>query len=177
MAEHGAPFEALDNFLEDFLELPVRGRDGVERVYRIEDPSAEDGVRIERITSMAARLAAGGTRPDTPVLDDQEERDLYRMCLGAAYEPLMREVSWSRFKHVALTAMFWVISDTETARQFWQTGQQPGKAANRAARRAQERRATSESGEANTTRSPASTSGTRAGSRRRGGRGRGRSRT
>ncbi|MEU3098504.1 hypothetical protein ABZ690_28060 [Streptomyces sp. NPDC006967] len=174
MTENSGRFEALDSFLDDCLELPVTGRDGVERVYRIEDPAAEDGIRIERITSMAARVAAGGKRPDVQVLDDQEELDLYRMCLGDAYEPLIREVKWSRFKHVALTAMFWVISDTETAREFWRTGQQPGKAPNRAARRAQERRATSESGEASSTKQPASTSGTRAGSRRRRGRGQGR---
>lgn len=169
-------FEALDSFLDDYLELPVKGRDGETRVYRIEDPPAEDGIRIERITSLAARLAAGEKRPDVAVLDDDEEKDLYRMCLGAAYEPLMREVSWSRFKHVALTVMFWVISDAETAAEFWRTGEQPGgKAPNREARRAQERRGTSGSGGASTTRSPASTSGTRAGSRRRRGRGQGRS--
>ncbi|GGR71193.1 MULTISPECIES: DUF7426 family protein [Streptomyces] len=159
-------FEALDNFLEDFLELPVRGRDGQTRVYRIEDPSAEDGIKIERITSLAARLAAGGKAPGTPVLDDQEELNLYRMCLGEAYEPLMREVKWGPFKHVALTAMFWVTTDRETALQFWRTGQQPGKAPNRETRR-QASRGSSVSATASTTPSPASTSGTRAASRRR----------
>lgn len=171
----GETFESLDNFLDDYLDLPVQGRDGQTRVYRIEDPSAEDGIRIERITSFAARLAAGGKAPDTPVLDDQEELDLYRLCLGDAYEDLRKEVSWGRFKHVALTVMFWVTTDKDTAAEFWKTGQQPGKAPNRAARRQQARRATSESGEASTTRSPASTNGTRAEpSRRRGGRGRAR---
>lgn len=160
-------FEALDNFLDDYLELPVKGRDGQTRVYRIEDPSAEDGIRIERITSLAARLAAGGKAPDTPVLGDQEELDLYRLCLGSAYEPLMREVKWGPFKHVALTAMFWVTTDKETAQEFWRSGQQPGKAPNRAARR-QASRGSSASAAANTTQSPASTSGTRAASRRRG---------
>jgi len=175
----GEPFEALDQFLDDFLELPVKGKGGETRVYRIEDPPAEDGIRIERITTLAARLAAGEKRPDVPVLDDAEERDLYRMCLGDAYDQMLADgVGWSRFKHVALTAMFWVISDKETAQEFWKTGQQPGgKAPNREARRAQERRATSGSAGESTTRSPASTSGTRAGSRRRGGRGRGASRT
>ncbi|MGW3442169.1 DUF7426 family protein [Streptomyces sp. NPDC001076] len=162
----GKDFEALDNFLEDFLELPVRGRDGETRVYRIEDPSAEDGIKIERITSLAARLAAGGKAPESPVLDDDEERDLYRMCLGAAYEPLMREVKWGPFKHVALTAMFWVTTDRDTALQFWGTGQQPGKAPNREARR-QASRGSSESAAASRTQSPASSSGTRAGSQRR----------
>ncbi|WP_445524805.1 DUF7426 family protein [Streptomyces cyslabdanicus] len=168
----GETFEALDNFLDDYLELPVKGRDGQTRVYRIEDPSAEDGIRIERITSLAARLAAGGKRPDAPVLDDEEELDLYRACLGTEYEPLKRELSWSVFKHVSLTVMFWVTTDRETAAEFWQTGQQPGKAQNRAARRAQAKPGTSGSAAESTTRSPASTSGTRAGSRRRGNRGR-----
>ncbi|MEU3945465.1 hypothetical protein [Streptomyces sp. NPDC029526] len=172
-------FEALDSFLDDYLELPVRIRGGETRVYRIEDPPAEDGIRIERVTTLAARLAAGEKRPDTPVLDDEEERDLYRMCLGDAYDEMLADgVSWGTFKHVALTAMFWVISDKETAAEFWRTGEQPGgKAPNREARRAQERRGTSGSGGASTTRSPASTSGTRAGSRRRRGRGQGRSGT
>ncbi|HLS39217.1 MAG TPA: hypothetical protein VK038_00455, partial [Ornithinicoccus sp.] len=76
MAEASTQFEALDSFLDDYLELPVRGRDGETRIYRIEDPPAEDGLRIERITTLAARLAAGGKRPETPVLDDEEEKDL-----------------------------------------------------------------------------------------------------
>ncbi|MEU0332235.1 hypothetical protein [Streptomyces sp. NPDC006193] len=156
-------FEALEDFLEDYLELPVRGRDGQLRVYRIEDPSAEDGLKIERITSLAARLAAGGKAPDAPVLGDEEELDLYRMCLGDAYEPLIREVKWGPFKHVALTAMFWVTTDRDTAIQFWRTGQQPGKAPNREARR-RASRGSSASAAASTTPSPASTSGTRAGS-------------
>ncbi|MFG2963587.1 hypothetical protein ACGFZS_09885 [Streptomyces sp. NPDC048288] len=161
-----ATFEALDDFLDDYLELPVRGRDGEVRTYRIEDPSAEDGIKIERITSLAARLAAGGTAPESPVLDDEAELDLYRACLGAAYEDLRADLSWGAFKHVALTSMFWVTTDRETALQFWRTGQQPGKAPNRAARR-QASRGSSESAAANGTPSPASTSGTRAGSQRR----------
>ncbi|GAB2731824.1 DUF7426 family protein [Streptomyces bullii] len=176
MTNNTTSFEALDNFLDEYLELPVKGRDGQTRVYRIEDPSAEDGIRIERITSLAARLAAGGGKaPDAPVLDDKEELDLYRMCLGDAYEPLMREVKWGPFKHVALTAMFWVTTDKDTARQFWKTGQQPGKAPNRATRR-QASRGSSASAAANTTQSPASTSGTRAASQRRSKDGRGKAR-
>ncbi|MGW0869952.1 DUF7426 family protein [Streptomyces sp. NPDC002740] len=160
-------FEELDAFLDDYLELPVRGRDGT-RVYRIEDPSAEDGIRIEKITTMAARLAAGGAAPSTKLLSDEEERDLYRMCLGDAYDQLLAAgVRWGPFKHVAMTAMFWVVSDKETAQEFWRTGQQPGKAVNRAGRRAQAKPGTSASAAENSTRQPASTSGTRAGSPRR----------
>ncbi|NEY32053.1 hypothetical protein GTU99_07575 [Streptomyces sp. PRKS01-65] len=171
----GGTFEALDAFLDDYLDLPVKGRDGQTRVYRIEEPSAEDGIRIERITSLAARLAAGGKAPDAPVLNDEEELDLYRMCLGDAYEQLRKELKWGAFKHVALTVMFWVTTDKETAEQFWRTGQQPGKAPNRETRR-QASHASSASAAASTTPSPASTSGTRAASRRRSKGGRGKAR-
>ncbi|MFH8717233.1 DUF7426 family protein [Streptomyces zaomyceticus] len=159
-----AEFSALDAFLDDHLDLPMKGRDGEVRTYRIEEPSAEDGVRIERITSLAARLAAGGKAPDAPVLGDEEERDLYRMCLGDQYDRLLAELGWGAFKHVSLTVMFWVTTDKETASQFWATGQQPGKAPNRAARR-QASRGSSASGTASSTPSPASTSGTRAASK------------
>ncbi|MEU9557974.1 DUF7426 family protein [Streptomyces fumanus] len=168
-------FEALDDFLSDGLTLPVTGKDGVTREYHIADPSAEAGIRIERITSLALRLAAGGEAPETDVLADAEEQDLYRLCLGDAYEQLRADLSWSMFKHVALTVMFWVTSDEETAQEYWRTGEAPGKAGkNRAQRRAQQR-GSSASAAANGTRSPGSTSGTRAASQRRnrGGRGRG----
>ena len=171
-------FEALDDFLSDGLDLPVKGADGVVREYHIADPSAEAGIKIERITSLAARLAAGGAAPEKPVLDDDEELDLYRLCLGDAYDKLRAETSWSMFKHVSLTVMFWITTDEPTALEYWRTGEAPGKAArNRAERRATSR-GSSAKGAANGTPSQASTNGTRAGSqRRRGGHGRARQQT
>lgn len=172
-------FEALDDFLSDGLDLPVKGEDGVVREYHIADPSAEAGIKIERITSLAARLASGGTAPETPVLDDDEELDLYKLCLGDAYEKLKTETSWSMFKHVSLTVMFWITTDEDTALEYWRTGDAPGKAARNRAERRQMSRGSSAKAAANATRSPDSTSGTRAGSqhRNRGGRGRGRPQT
>jgi hypothetical protein len=172
-------FEALDDFLSDGLDLPVRGKDGVVREYHIADPTAEAGIKIERITTLAARLAAGGAAPDGPILDDDEELDLYRLCLGEAYEQLRAETSWSMFKHVSLTVMFWITTDEATALQYWKTGEAPGKAARNRAERRQMSRASSAKAAANGTPSPASTSGTRAESRRRsrGGRGRARQQT
>ncbi|MET9923334.1 MULTISPECIES: hypothetical protein [unclassified Streptomyces] len=158
-----AGFAALGDFLDDALELPVKGEDGETRTYRITGPSARNGVKIERITTLAARLAAGGEAPTVPVLDDDEELDLYRMCLGATYEQLLDEVSWSAFRHVALTAMMWITADRETAEAYWATGTAPGKAPNRAERRSATR-ASSAKDAASTTKPRASTSGTRAGS-------------
>ncbi|MFD5901716.1 hypothetical protein ACFWHG_09455 [Streptomyces microflavus] len=155
-------FAALGDFLDPFLELPVTGKDGETRTYRIEDPSAEDGLKIERITTLAARLAAGGEAPTAPALDDEQELDLYRMCLGATYAPLLAEVSWARFRHTALTAMMWITADRETAEAYWNTGAAPGKA-NRAERRSA-KHGSSAKAAASTTRKPGSTSGTRAGS-------------
>lgn len=169
----GNTFEALDDFLGEGLDLPVRGEDGQVRVYHIPDPTAEAGIKVERVTTYAARLAAGGARTEGPVLDDDEELDLYRLCLGDAYEDLRADLSWSMFKHVALTCMFWITADEETALEYWKTGEAPGKAPRNRAERRQTSRASSAPAAANGTRSPVSTSGTRAGSprRNRGGRG------
>ena len=170
----GSTFEALDDFLSDGLDLPVRGKDGVVRAYHIADPSAEAGIKIERITSLAARLAAGGKAPEGQVLNDEEELDLYKLCLGDSYDRLLADVKWSMFKHVALTVMFWITTDEDTARQYWATGEAPGKAGRNRAERRQMSRGSSAKGAANGTPSQASTSGTRAASqqRSRGGRGR-----
>lgn len=167
-------FQALDDFLSEGLTLPVRDKDGRITEYHIPDPSAEAGIRVERITTLAARLASGGSAPDKPVLDDKEELDLYRLCLGDAYERLLAELKWSMFKHVALTAMFWITADEETALEYWATGEAPGKAGRNRAERRQISRASSAKAAANGIPSPASTNGTRAASQRsRGGRGRG----
>lgn len=174
MAAGTNAFEALDDFLSDGLDLPVKGADGVVREYHIADPTAEAGIKIERITSLAARLAAGGSAPEGKVLDDTEELDLYRLCLGDAYDKLLAETSWSMFKHVALTVMFWITTDEDTARQYWATGEAPGKAARNRAERRQQQRGSSAKAAANGTPQLASTSGTRTGSQRRSGGGRGR---
>ncbi|MFE5681740.1 hypothetical protein [Streptomyces sp. NPDC056512] len=161
-----AVFEALDDFLDDFLELPVLGTDGTVRTYRVVSPPAEDGLRVEKITRAAARMLQDGSEPDAESLSDAEERDLYRMLLGDVHDRLLADTDWSRFKHAALTVMFWVTADRDTAHKFWASGGDPSRVApNRAARR-QQSRASSASDAASSTRSRGSTSGTRAASPR-----------
>lgn len=162
-----AQFEALGDFLDDYLELPVPTADGQTRVYRIPSPPAKDGLRVEKITKAAAKLYLNGTEPDKELLDDQEEKDLFRLVLGPVHDEIAADLSWTRFRHVAMTAMVWVLNDRDTAARFWATGGDPSLLApNRAARR-QPKSQPSASAAANGTRSRGSTSGTKAGSRQR----------
>ncbi|MEV7793424.1 hypothetical protein AB0O68_15735 [Streptomyces sp. NPDC087512] len=162
-----AQFEALGDFLDDYLSLPVLTEGGQTRVYRIPSPAARDGLRVEQITKAAARLYLDGTEPDKELLDDEEEKDLFKLVLGSMHDEILADLSWTRFRHVAMTAMVWVLNDRDTAAKFWASGGDPSLLApNRAARR-QQKSPRSESAAASTTRSRGSTSGTRAGSRQR----------
>ncbi|MFC7880492.1 hypothetical protein ACFUVV_01190 [Streptomyces sp. NPDC057376] len=162
-----AKFEALGDFLDDYLELPVSVGDGQTRVYRIPSPTAEAGLRVEAITKAAAALFLGGAAPDEEMLNDDEERDLFRLVLGPVHDEIAADLSWTRFRHVAMTTMVWVLNDRDTAAKFWSSGGDPSLLApNRAARR-QQKSAPSASAAASGTRSRGSTSGTKAGSRQR----------
>jgi hypothetical protein len=164
-----ARFEALDAFLDDALELPVPDGEGGTRVWRIPSPPAEDGLRVERLLSLAARVSQGLTIDDD-ALGDDEEIDLYRLALGDVYDELREAgVSWTWLRHVAMTSVAWITGGQEHAARYWATAGDPSRQApaNRATRRAQQKPRTSGgtgSAGASATRSRGSTSGTRAGS-------------
>ncbi|UWM52070.1 hypothetical protein N0X72_25330 [Streptomyces carpaticus] len=143
-------FDALDDFLDESITLPIGGR-----TYVIPAPSAAVGLRVQAMVQAAAAAADGG-RIREEVLSDAAERDHYRDVLGTAYENLLADgVSWPALKHAALTAMVWITQDRATAERFWASADPKAGAPNRAARRQQDR-----SGGASTTRSAGSTSGT-----------------
>ncbi|MGW0933272.1 DUF7426 family protein [Streptomyces sp. NPDC002644] len=154
-------FEALDALLDEYLELPVPGRDGELRTWRIPSPPAEDGLRVDRIVTLAARLRSG-TDPDADALSDAEELDLYRLALSDVYDDLAANVSWAWLKHVAMTAVIWITANEEAAARYWSAAGDPNRLApNRATRRSS---GASASAAASGTRSRGSTSGTRAAS-------------
>ncbi|MGY0023759.1 DUF7426 family protein [Streptomyces sp. YJ-C3] len=164
-------FKPLQRFLDDALVLPVPCRDGEERRFRIPSPPAEDGLRVDLLTVAAARLAAGGSPDHEEVLNDEDERHIFRLSLGEMHDEILKHVEWSLFKHIALTAMVWITQDRDRAEQYWNSAGDPSLLApNRAARRSRNS-GSSASAAASTTQSRGSTSGTRAGSRR-GGKGR-----
>lgn len=126
-------FEALNELLDETIELPVLGK-----VYKIVSPSARDGLRVEKITNIAIQMAAGGKDVNTEVLNDDEERDLFQLCLGATYQELLDDgVPWVWLRHVALTSMMWISTGMNAAETYWASAGHPEtQAPNRADRRA-----------------------------------------
>lgn len=137
-------FEALDELLDEFIELPVpigdREAKKIKR-YRIESPSALDGLQLERITNVAVQLASGGENVNTEMLDDDQERDLYKMLLGPVFDEMLADgVKWVWLRHASLTCLMWVSSGLETAEKFWGAAGDPERMApNREARRSKQR--------------------------------------
>lgn len=165
-----ARFEALSELHDDSLTLPVKGGDGRVREYTIPAPSAEVGLKVQQLTGMAVGLLAGGAEPDTSALDDAGELDLYKMCLGDVHEQLLKDgVTWPWHRHVAITAVRWILDGLDAAAEYWKAAGDPTQVAgpNREARRAaakakKKTKSKSGSAAANGTRRPASTSGTSA---------------
>ncbi|MEU3321567.1 hypothetical protein [Streptomyces sp. NPDC006785] len=142
-------FDALDELLDERLELPIGGK-----IYTVPAPSAEIGLRTQALINAAA-VAADGGRADEQVLGDAAERDLYREVLGPAHDELVGDgVKWPALKHAAITSMVWIAQDKTAAERYWNAAGDPSRLApNRAARR-------NRSGAASSTSSRGSTSGT-----------------
>lgn len=151
-----ARFGALDELFDECLELPIKGK-----TYKVPSPSAEDGLRVQRITTMATKLFDKGEAVDTELLDDDEEADLIRLCLGPTQDEMVANgVDWSWLRHAGLTAMFWITAGADAAEKYWNSGGNPElMAPNREARRAAKK---SGSAAASATKKRGSTSGTSA---------------
>lgn len=155
-------FEQLGELLDEVIELPVPvgdREDGNVRTYRIESPSARDGLRIEQITQIAAQLVDGGEEINTEILDDDEERNLFEMLLGKNFQRMQDDgVKWVWLRHASLTCLMWVTSGLSTAERYWASAGDPERLApNREARRSKQ-----QAGSAAATSTPkrGSTSGT-----------------
>jgi len=157
-------FEALEELLDEAIELPVPSELFPDRkIYKIPRPNAKDGLQIEKITNIAIHLANGGEDINTEMLDDDEERDLYKMLLGEKiYQQMLDDkVNWVWLRHASLTVLMWVSSGLNTAEQFWAAAGNPELLARNRAERRQKQRDGSAAG--TSTRGRASTSGTNRG--------------
>ncbi|MFF0770981.1 hypothetical protein ACFYUK_19000 [Nonomuraea wenchangensis] len=144
-----AKLKALDEFFDDTLGLPIGGKE-----YVIPAPDAETGLLCQRLMQAGVAAAAGQETDlsDLADLDDDQETDLYRRCLGPVYDQLLADkVTWPRIKHAGVTAFLWIAVDLDAAMKYWESGGDPeALAPNRAASEAA----------ASTTRSRGSTNGT-----------------
>lgn len=161
----GGKFEKLGELLDEYIELPVpigNREDGKIKHYKIESPTSRDGLKIEAITQAAVTLVSGGEDIDTELLDDDEERDTFKLLLGDVYEEMLEDgVKWVWLRHAALTCLMWVNSGLTTAEQYWASAGDPERLArNRAERRSKQQ---GSSAAAKSTRRRASTSGTNRG--------------
>ncbi|MBD3781701.1 MAG: hypothetical protein IE926_01915 [Micrococcales bacterium] len=139
-----AKFAALDRVIaedEDYLTLPVpvRGRaDPIE--YSIPPISGRDGLFAQRMMNLilAASIEEDQPRdpdkpaarlPKPPVLDDDEERDLYERLLSVeVLEQMLADgVTWPMIQRCAITTLLYATSDAEMAEAYWQDPN-PGKA-------------------------------------------------
>ena len=159
----GGNFQKLGELLDEYIDLPVPigdRKDGKVKTYHIESPTSRDGLKIEAITQAAVTLVSGGEDINTELLDDDEERNTFKLLLGLdVYEEMLADgVKWVWLRHAALTCLMWVNSGLTTAEQYWASAGDP----ERLARNRQERRSKQQgsSAAATSTRGRASMSGT-----------------
>lgn len=141
-----AKLKALGEFLDTTLTLPVNGKE-----YVVPAPSAETGLLCQKLMQ-AGVAAANGKEADLADLDDGEELDLYKRCLGSVHDELLTDkISWPVIKHCGVTAFLWIAADLDTATRYWESGGNP---------EAQAPDQTASKAAASSTRSRGSTSGT-----------------
>lgn len=126
-------FADLHEVFDSSLRLPIGGEE-----WRIPSPNARDGLFIKAFMETALDAAAGKDVTDRwRDLDDDEERDLYRMALsGDVFEKMLDVLDWQQIRYCAMTAMFWIAVSEDAAQRFWASGGRPeAPAPNRAQRR------------------------------------------
>lgn len=146
-------FPEIDEYLAPDLVLPYRGKK-----YVIPSPPGRVGLRIQAVWSLGLAVIAGAEKPTeqaktNAVLDEGEEFDLYKDCLGPAHDQMLDDgVPLPAIKHCAITALFDIVHGRKAAENYWNSPQ--GKATTA-------RATSSRTGGGSTTRKRGSTSGTR----------------
>jgi hypothetical protein len=133
-------FQDLGDRLGAGLSLPYKGK-----TYRIPAVDAKTGLRLQRLTELAAQAAKAaedggdGDPLDMIALDDDEEIDLYRDVLGPACEEMLADgVPFDLLKIAAITMWLHTTVNQETAEEYWNAAGTPDPealAGNRATRR------------------------------------------
>jgi hypothetical protein len=149
------PFRDLDEFLVvPTFDLPIRGK-----TYRFPGTiSAKAGLMLQRLELTAARAKGveDAQKQALDELDPEQPIDLNHEVMGDVRAEMVADgLSQAHVQHTFMTLLIWHLHGQDAAERVWER-KQPGEAPapSRAARRAS-------SGTGKSTRTPASTSGTR----------------
>ncbi len=167
-----AKLSGLSEFFRPGLELGgVPGRDEVERSYVVPLPSAELGLWCQLLAEQGGRIHSASTAEEMQEIITAIEAELPELgadaktmaqkVLGSAYAAMMADgVDHLSIQYCGNTAYAWIVGGEEAAERYWKSGGQPGEA-QRPANRQERRAGRTNTGAANATKQPASTSGTR----------------
>lgn len=165
-------FKALDQVFDPRLKLPGRldpetGQPS--KFYYVPEGDLEVGLWCVRMVLAVGELQRTGKTPEGPPpqlrFEGPQETELQRRLLGDALlaELAADGVGKATVDFMTQVAVVWHSSGIDMAEAYWNSGGNPGdflRAARRAAQRQQAKNLIATGG-ANTTRRPASTSGTR----------------
>jgi hypothetical protein len=119
------PFTDLEAFLRPGFDLPIRGK-----TYYVPPPPAKEGLWLQSLVDAgeAMVLAGGITAAQKQVLGDDEERSMYQIALGPAWDEMVADgVDWPILKHAGLVATVYWTRGPEAAEKAWDR-YGPGKA-------------------------------------------------
>ncbi len=138
-------FTDLAAFIAPGLELPIDGK-----TYLVPEPGIKEGLYLQAIVDTGESLAISAaitsaenrrtrraqgdrgpsvvTDANRAILNDAEERTVYQLALGSAYDDMVADgVTWPRLKHAGMTAVVRWTRSLEAAERFW-AGYGQGKA-------------------------------------------------
>jgi len=113
------PFEDLAQFVANSFDLPYNGR-----VYTVPAPNARDGLWLQALLDGAESyvLTRAIGAANTKVLSDEEERGVYQIALGTAYQEMIDGgVPWPVLKHAGMTAWTYWCRSPDAAERYWAT--------------------------------------------------------
>ncbi len=120
------PLTDLDELLEPWLDLPIRGK-----TYRLPAADAATGLWCQRIAEISMVMRLGGEVSDSDAkalqLDDDEEKSFVeRMLTPAVYRQMIEDkVPWEHLRFAGRVAFAWATESREAAVALWERGGRP----------------------------------------------------
>jgi hypothetical protein len=109
-------YEDLAAFVRPGFDLPWGGR-----VFYVPPPNARDGAWLQALMdgSEAAVLTRSIGAANKAVLSDEQERTVYQLALGAAYDEMSEDLPWPILKHAGVTAwLHWTRGEAAGERHW-----------------------------------------------------------